>query len=160
ESIRFWKHRIESTGDPSFMVGVIYDPSGCGKSSLVKAGLLPRLSKNIISVYVEATSDETEVRLLRGLRRRLPDLPADSDLTQTIVALRQGHGLGGNQKVVIVIDQFEQWLHAHRTEQDTELSRSLRQCDGDHTLCILMVRDDFWMALTRFMSDLHIGLVQ
>src|SRR5262249_49343028 len=26
--------------------------------------------------------------------------------------------------------------------------------------CVLMVRDDFWMALTRFMNDLHIELVQ
>ena len=41
ESIRFWKHRIESRDDPSFTVGVIYGPSGCGKSSLVKAGLFP-----------------------------------------------------------------------------------------------------------------------
>jgi formylglycine-generating enzyme required for sulfatase activity/energy-coupling factor transporter ATP-binding protein EcfA2 len=160
ESIRFWKHRIEATDDLSFTVGVIYGPSGCGKSSLVKAGLLPRLSKNIISVYVEATSDGTEARLLNGLRRRFPDLLADLDLTQTIAALREGHGLKPQQKVLIVLDQFEQWLHAKRHEQETELARALRQCDGDHAQCILMVRDDFWVALTRFMSDLHIELLQ
>ena len=46
ESIRLWKARIESTDpDEAFAVGVIYGPSGCGKSSLVKAGLLPRLSE-------------------------------------------------------------------------------------------------------------------
>jgi TIR domain len=45
ESIRFWKHRIESVDDPSFTVGVIYGPSGCGKSSLVKAGLRPQPEK-------------------------------------------------------------------------------------------------------------------
>ena len=45
ESIRFWKHRIESGDEPTFTVGVIYGPSGCGKSSLVKAGLLPRLAR-------------------------------------------------------------------------------------------------------------------
>ena len=45
DSIRFWKTRIEAT-DPAdtFSVGLIYGPSGCGKSSLVKAGLLPRVS--------------------------------------------------------------------------------------------------------------------
>jgi hypothetical protein len=52
ESIRFWKHRIESRDDPSFTVGVIYGPSGCGKSSLVKAGLLPRLARRVVSVYL------------------------------------------------------------------------------------------------------------
>ena len=46
ESLRFWKTRIESSdADSTFRVGLIYGPSGCGKSSLVKAGLLPRLSK-------------------------------------------------------------------------------------------------------------------
>jgi hypothetical protein len=92
ESIRFWKHRIESE-ETAFTVGVIYGPSGCGKTSLVKAGLLPRLARNIVSIYVEASPDQTEVRLLNGLRRKFLDLPPDLDLTQAIVALRQGQGL-------------------------------------------------------------------
>ena len=45
ESLRFWKHRIESSDELFFTIGVIYGPSGCGKSSLVKAGLLPRLCR-------------------------------------------------------------------------------------------------------------------
>ncbi len=75
DSIRFWKTRIEETdADNTFSVGLIYGPSGCGKSSLVKAGLLPRLSEDVIAVYVEATAEETEVRLLNGLRKRCPGL--------------------------------------------------------------------------------------
>ena len=83
ESLRFWKTRIEAT-DPTqtFRVGLIYGPSGCGKSSLVKAGLLPRLAKSVLPVYVEATAEETEARLLRGLRKVCPDLPADRDLVE------------------------------------------------------------------------------
>ena len=76
DSIRFWKTRIEETdADNTFSVGLIYGPSGCGKSSLVKAGLLPRLSDDVIAVYVEATAEETEARLLNGLRKRCPALP-------------------------------------------------------------------------------------
>src|SRR5262249_33614240 len=68
ESIRFWKSRIEQIDpDLTFKVGLIYGPSGCGKSSLVKAGLLPRLGKHVLSVFVEATPEETETRLLKGL---------------------------------------------------------------------------------------------
>ena len=160
ESIRFWKHRIEDSNDLTFTVGVIYGPSGCGKSSLVKAGLLPRLARRVVSVYIEATPDETETRLQNGLRRKLATLPADLDLKQTISAIRQGQGLRADQKIVIVLDQFEQWLHAHRTEQDTALAQALRQCDGEHVQCVVMVRDDFWMALTRFMSELGIELHQ
>ena len=45
DSLRFWKTRIEETDpDDTFSVGLTYVPSGRGKSSLVKAGLLPRLS--------------------------------------------------------------------------------------------------------------------
>ena len=58
DSIRFWKTRIEETDpDKTFSVGLIYGPSGCGKSSLVKAGLLPRLSQRC------------DRRLCRGHRR-------------------------------------------------------------------------------------------
>ena len=63
DSIRFWKTRIDETdADNTFTVGLIYGPSGCGKSSLVKAGLLPRLSMDVLAVYIEATSAETEAR--------------------------------------------------------------------------------------------------
>ena len=41
------RRAIEETDpDKTFTVGLIYGPSGCGKSSLVKAGLLPRLSES------------------------------------------------------------------------------------------------------------------
>ncbi len=56
ESIAFWKKQIEQTdAEQTFSVGLIYGPSGCGKSSLVKAGLLPHLSADMVAVYVEAT---------------------------------------------------------------------------------------------------------
>src|SRR5208282_2950154 len=68
DSIRFWKTRIETTdADSTFAVGLIYGPSGCGKSSLVKAGLLPRLGKAVTAVYIEATADDTQARLLKRL---------------------------------------------------------------------------------------------
>jgi hypothetical protein len=71
DSIRFWKRKIEQIDpDLTFNVGLLYGPSGCGKSSLVKAGLLPRLGKHVLPVYIEATPEETEARLLKGLRAR------------------------------------------------------------------------------------------
>ena len=30
----------------------------------------------------------------------------------------------------MVLDQFEQWLHARRSEKIPELVQALRQCDG------------------------------
>jgi formylglycine-generating enzyme required for sulfatase activity len=160
ESLRFWKYRIEETREPTFAVGVLYGPSGCGKSSLVKAGLLPRLAPRIVAIHVEATAAETEARLLAGLRKRLPGPVGALDLTQALTVLRQGQGLGAEQKVLLVIDQFEQWLHARRLERDTELAQALRQCDGEHVQCVVLVRDDFWLALSRFMGELQIEILQ
>ncbi len=161
DSIRFWKDRIEETDpDQTFRVGLIYGPSGCGKSSLVKAGLLPRLAKHVLPVYVEATSEETDSRLLRALRKACPELSPQIGLVDSLMAIRQERVWHSGQKVLLVLDQFEQWLHAKRGERNTELVNALRQCEGDHLQAVVMVRDDFWMAVTRFMDDLEVELLK
>ena len=161
DSIRFWKTRIEETDpDETFSVGLIYGPSGCGKSSLVKAGLLPRLAEGVIPVYIEATPEETETRLLRGLRKNCPELDDSLDLQKSMAALRRDHGIPGGKKLLIVLDQFEQWLHAKRDEENTALIQALRQCDGRRIQCIVMVRDDFWLAVSRFLRELEIRLLE
>jgi serine/threonine protein kinase len=161
ESIRFWKTRIEQTDpDQTFAVGLLYGPSGCGKTSLVKAGLLPRLAAHVHAIYLEATPTDTEARLLRALRKRCPELPAEHSLAETLAALRRGQGISGTSKVLLVLDQFEQWLHARRAAQHTELVQALRQCDGQHVQALVLIRDDFGMAATRFMADLDIPIVQ
>jgi formylglycine-generating enzyme required for sulfatase activity len=161
ESLRFWKGRVEETDpDRTFAVGLLYGPSGCGKSSLVKAGLLPRLAGHVLAVYVEATPEETEARLLKGLRKACPDLPAGAGLVEAVAALRRGRRLPAGKKVLLVLDQFEQFLHGLRGEQDPELVQALRQCDGGRVQALVMVRDDFWMAATRFMHALEFPLVE
>ncbi len=165
ESLRFWKRRIEETDpDQTFRVGLLYGPSGCGKSSLVKAGLLPRLAEEVLVVHVEATPGETERRLLKGLRKRIHGLADHLSLLDTLTGLRQGRGLPAGQKVLLVLDQFEQWLHASRTDWQSvlhrELVQALRQCDGQHVQALLLVRDDFWLAVSRFLHELEIPLVE
>jgi serine/threonine protein kinase/tetratricopeptide (TPR) repeat protein len=160
ESIRFWKTRIEESDlDNSFRVGLIYGPSGCGKSSLVKAGLLPRLASHVHHVYVEATPNDTENRLLKGLRKVCPNLPTGLGLVRSLATLRKGEILRSGQKLLLVLDQFEQWLHARRGELNTELVAALRQCDGEHVQALVTVRDDFWLAVSRFTRELEIDLV-
>jgi serine/threonine protein kinase/formylglycine-generating enzyme required for sulfatase activity len=161
ESIGFWKKRLEATDpDKAFAVGLLYGPSGCGKSSLVKAGLLPRLDESVIAVYVEAVPEGTEQRLLNALRRRCPQVPAEWDLVKTLALMRRGKELPPGKKIVLVLDQFEQWLHARHEDADSALIQALRQCDGEHVQALLMVRDDFWMATTRCMRDLEAPLVE
>jgi eukaryotic-like serine/threonine-protein kinase len=160
EAIRFWKARVDSRdGDRAFGVGLLYGPSGCGKSSLVRAGLLPRLSPHVAAVYVEATPQATEERLRAALLRRFPALPPD-DPAGLVAALREGRGMPPGGKVLVVLDQFEQWLHAHPTDPDAAMVRALRQCDGVRIQALVLVRDDFWMAVTRFFQALEVPLVE
>jgi hypothetical protein len=142
-TLRFWKQRIEAAlPEETFTVGVIYGPSGCGKSSLVKAGLLPRLNSAVTAVYIEATAQETEARLLAGLRQALPAMPPGLALDQVLAGLRRGKPRAPGP-VLLVLDQFEQWLHARPLDAQNELVRALRHCDGAALKCIVLVRDDF-----------------
>jgi eukaryotic-like serine/threonine-protein kinase len=164
DSIRFWKDRIvETEAEHTFNVGLIYGPSGCGKSSLVKAGLLPQLPDQIVPVYVEAAPDETESRLLRALRGKFPLFADCPSLKQALAALRRGQGLPVGQKVLIVLDQFEQWLHCDNAAGEnaaSELVPALRQCDGAHVQCLVLVRDDFYVAVNRFFQKLEVPVAE
>jgi|SRR5579884_1710240 len=105
-------------------------------------------------------ASETESRLLNGLRKTCPALPVNLGLKETLAAMRRGQGIPVGKKVVIVLDQFEQWLHAKKQEENAELVQALRQCDGGRVQCIVMVRDDFWMAIIRFMRELEDGSLE
>jgi serine/threonine protein kinase/formylglycine-generating enzyme required for sulfatase activity len=162
ESVRFWKTRIEDherEREGAFCVGVIYGPSGGGKSSFVKAGLLPQLDRDVVrGLYVETTPQGTESRLLAELRRQVPALPHEGDLADAVAMLRDDRRLRMPEKILLVFDQFEQWLQSRPVTADAELVRALRHCDGKHVAALLLVRDDFWMATTRLFQAVEVRL--
>ncbi|MFM8223507.1 MAG: ATP-binding protein, partial [Planctomycetaceae bacterium] len=161
ESLRFWKQWIEPNNDlPHFTVALLCGPSGSGKSSLIKAGLLPRLSPDVLPIYLEATADGTERELLDRLTRKLPRLESNHDIVSALTAIRRGEAGLGQRKLLLVLDQFEQWLHAHRGERGAVLTQALRQCDGERLQCLLMVREDFSMAVYRLLQELETPLLQ
>ena len=58
------------------------------------------------------------------------------------------------------VDQFEQWLHAGRCDENTELVARAPSLRRRASARLVLVRDDFWMAATRFMRDLEVELLQ
>lgn len=159
QSLKFWKLRLEDSPPTNRLrIGVVYGPSGCGKSSLVRAGLVPRLAPSIQTAIVTATAtaNSTETRLLQELQPFL-NRPAKG-LIEAMQQLRRG--TESDRRLLIVFDQFEQWLHANPVSVESELVQALRQCDGEHLACLLIVRDDFWMSVHRLFREFDIRLAE
>ena len=162
ECVRVWKQFIE-TPQPELTaaVGVMHGPSGCGKSSLVRSGLIPALGPTLLPIVIEATASDTPARLLAALRLRLPGLQPGWSLAESLAAIRSGRVPTQGRKILLVLDQFEQWLNAWNTSSGTEghdLIAALRHCDGPTLQTLLLVRDDFWPPLLRLMDRLEIPL--
>ncbi len=160
ELITFWKSRIvENNPDQTFTVGIMVGVSGCGKSSMLEAGLVPALPGSIIPILIEASETDTEVRILNKLRRALPESDIDKkwSLVDWTFRLRSGNVLPPGKKVVLILDQFEQWLNTHGGDSTNQLLDALHQCDGEHLQAIVCVREGFHATLMRFVDAL--GLV-
>lgn len=149
-SVSFWKQGIESQDDDAFSVGVIFGPSGCGKSSLVSAGIVPQLKPHVTTLEVQCTSDGTSTTLEQRLDQQFPALQDEVDLAARIACLRDEYKLG-SKKVLIILNQFEQFLHTWDEGQSSDLLEALRHCDGTRVQCVVTVRSDFFHSLSRFM---------
>ncbi len=159
ECISFWLTRLTKTDtEQPVTVGLIYGPSGCGKTSLVRAGIIPRLPSAVCKIYVQATADGTENSIAKALmsRHRGLGLTDTMDIAAIVSTLRRAR----RGRTVIFIDQFEQWLFSHPLCQRESLTQALRQCDGEYVQCILMVRDDFWMGVTRLMQAIDTPITE
>ena len=151
--IRFWKRLIEETdAKKSFRVGVLHGPSGSGKTSLVRAGLQPKLAEHITPVCVVATGRHTETAISARLREKFSSLSDDADLIEVLAGVKRQLAEQPDAKVLLVLDQFEQWLHANQDLENSELIKALRLCDGARVHCLLVVRDELWASTTRFMK--------
>ncbi len=163
EAVRFWLRGIEDQVNP-FRVGLLYGPSGSGKSSFLKAGVLPLLSGGVEVLFLEARSEPgiLETRLKERLLRLRPEIstPPEASCADVVGQIRHNARLAGQPKILVVIDQFEQWLVAHRRDSSAELMRALRQCDGRNVQFLLSVRDDFWMGIGHLMDDIDVEMLK
>ena len=162
ESVRFWKTRIESTNpDHTFPVGLIYGPSGGGKTSFVRAALLPHLDKNrVTTLYLEATRTGAESRILAEIIRLNPSLAQVPNLSLPDALALLLDKKPDSPKLLIVLDQFEQWLQTHPRDPEAELIQALRHCDGQSLQALVLIRDDFWTASNHFFEALEVPLAQ
>jgi WD40 repeat protein len=140
--------------DPRFLA--VFGPSGSGKSSLVKAGLLPALARGEV-----AGSARWEPTLTRPADMRILDgelSGAASDLTETAVRWASARPPGA--RLVLVIDQFEEIFVEGEPAERTAFLASLGavlESRGPLTL-ILTMRDEFYSTLVREAPALAVAL--
>lgn len=158
ESIQFWRSRLLGDELEPLEIGLIYGPSGCGKSSFVRAGLLPVLPARLIPVYFECTGEDTERRLAQQIAHRIHSVDSTEPLSGILRQIRRGEHLDADDRLVLVLDQFEQWLYGKGDFESEDLTAALRQCDGRRVTCLLLIRDDFWMSTSEFMKRLEIPI--
>ena len=101
---------------------------------------------------MEATPGDTESALRSGLRKKFPNIPDGVALPELFKGLREGSWIPAQRTVLVVLDQFEQWLHVNQVTDDSQLIQALRHCNAGRLQSVLMVRDDFFRATYHFMT--------
>lgn len=100
-----------------FRFGVLYGDSGTGKTSLLTAGLLPRLKGvGLVPLYCRAYKDPLAA-LLKECRKRSGVEPLDTEQPRDYlrrVAAERGAGL------LVICDQFEEFFFNFRTRRERE----------------------------------------
>lgn len=157
-SVQFWLDRIRTRAiENPVPVGLIYGGSGAGKTSLIRAGLMPRVGSDVLAIYQSCDADNIEVALADKLRQRCEGC-SQGRLPSLFAELRENESLRSRRKVVIFLDQFEQWLSGRTAVATTALVQALRHCDGTRLQVILAIRDDFWLSTTQLFDALEIPI--
>jgi hypothetical protein len=128
---------------------IVYGMSGTGKSSLLNAGLVPRLRQNE-HISVMTVSDPTQdvastIRKHPGMAQPFPD---DADLRR----IAEAQAEAGSSRLVIIIDQFEE-----RLKRDARLSELfddlawLANSRTRGTAAVLSIREDYLPELEPLM---------
>jgi len=111
----------------------VFGPSGSGKSSVVRAGLLPRVQEGQIP-----GSDRWQVRVTH---------PADSAFKPLLDYLIQATSI----QTVVVIDQFEELIVTASDVVRAELVAQLAQLleDHAHLTFVFVMRDEFYSYFVK-----------
>jgi WD40 repeat protein/energy-coupling factor transporter ATP-binding protein EcfA2 len=134
----------------------VLGPSGSGKSSLVKAGLLPQFAGGRLTLRANWTI--MQVRPSDNLRASLVNLGltgAHRDLPSAVDSWMRANSVD-DQRLVILIDQFEELLAPSSGGDAQQLLTELARLADEipRVTTIVVMRDDFYATLAALSPQL------
>ncbi len=134
---------LDRLGSTRFLA--VVGDSGCGKSSLVHAGLIPQLrsaDRNPPRWYVAKLQPGNRPleNLVSALRKVFPDVPAEAYLrgsSRGVIETVAAAGVAPDQRVLIVVDQFEEIFRYRRENANLK-----REDDAAHFVRLLLEAAD------------------
>ncbi len=153
---RFYGREIETPAlferiaDKEFRFGILYGDSGCGKTSLVRAGLVPKLwEEGFVPLFVRSYKDPLMAVLEECRKRSLL-----KEKEESIEFLRRVC-CELNTTLVIICDQFEEFFVNFKTKEEREPFVSfISDCHNDLSLSVkflISMRSDFlYLINTEF----------
>ncbi|MCC5641461.1 hypothetical protein LC607_00495 [Nostoc sp. CHAB 5824] len=150
---------IERITRADYKLTVIYGPSGVGKSSILKAGLVPALKGKVIGeripipIVLSVYTDWITV-LVSSLNQALAQIGISVNLDSTPTILLEKIRLASerNCTIVIILDQFEEFFFASNfPTQRIEFYKFLSEClNISFVKIILSLREDYLHHLLEF----------
>ncbi len=160
ESVQYWKDWIESYDNSEYnRIAILYGASGSGKTSLVRAGIIPYLAPDVLPISIECRKGETIPQIALQIQRQTNLKPCE--LASLLLQLRDDTTARcEHRKAILLFDQFDSWAGSASVAQLSDLASALRHCDGESLQTLLIVRDDFWTSATEFMRLVECGIEQ
>jgi formylglycine-generating enzyme required for sulfatase activity len=132
---------------------VVYGKSGVGKTSLINAGLIPRLPANYLPVVVRCFDDPIEIIRVTVSQISEDCTPAGYRLQDLLAALHQHTG----KTPVIILDQFEEFFVRLDEEVRARFVHEMGPCYREKRFdlqFVIVIREDFFAHLSEFKREI------
>ena len=143
---------------------VLFAPSGSGKSSLINAGVRPKLEERGFATVTVRLDCAPDLAIKRRLREKFPEVFGSlSDDTDLVAGLRTAYapkdGQPAPKPLVLFLDQFEEFFIVWRDKPEVRRAfiKQVAQIKFDTRLpvyLVLSLRDDYFVHLNEFREEI------
>jgi hypothetical protein len=137
--------------NPDARLVIVWGPPGTGKTSLLRAGIVPALrAGNAIPIYLQRPTENLIGALSATFASQCATLPNDLPFRPPELEEAVLRALQGRSRVVFILDQFEEFFRTSGKDTPISFARWLGECIANPRLravFLLAIREDFFARL-------------